>query len=123
MIELDSTQVILLGSGASAVVMILKLLYAQFGEGWLGRKTLTLLLFLVSLALAYLWATPALPVVPVGGTDPAAVTSMWLSYAGSLIAVGSVILGFATIIYNFLLQKVFEGLGWTVDAVLAKKAK
>ena len=121
MIELNPTQVILLGSGAAAVVTLLKLAYAQFGDAFLGRKTLTLVLFLVSLALAYLWASPSLPVVPVTGGDPAGVSALWFGYAGELIAVGSVILGFATMIYNFLLQKVFEGLGWTPDRIIAAK--
>jgi len=121
--ELTFEQVTLLGVGASAILSVLKLLYAQFGGSFLGRKTLTLILFAVSLVLAYIWATPALPVFPTLLEDPVLMTAAVLAFLGQGLSVITAICGFAFIIYNLLLEKVLEGLGWTPVKIIENKSK
>jgi len=121
--QLTFEQVTLLGVGASVTVSVVKLLYAQLGSSFLGRKTLTLLLFAVSLVLAYFWASPSLPVFPPILEDPVLMTSAVLAFLGQGLSVVGAICGFAFLIYNLLLEKVLEGLGWTPLNIIENKAK
>ena len=62
-----------------------------------------------SIALAVVWQLPKLPVV----TDP-------LEFLLELLQVIGGVVGFATLIYNLLLEKLLDGLGLTVARFLRK---
>jgi hypothetical protein len=115
-------QVIIIGFIAAGLGQLLKVWIAMLGIK-IDRKWLTVALFAVSILIAYLWAAPILPVFPVMDADPAVIGGAIAGWIGSLISVASVIIGFATLIYNLLLQKVFESLGWTSEKLLDAKSK
>jgi hypothetical protein len=114
--ELKPEQIILLGLLAPAVIQGIKLLAAWIKKP-IDRKFITVFLFIVSLFLAYIWARPALPVWPVAVEDPAIYAGLVLQFIGTLIGIASAIAGFAVIIYNLLLQKVFDALSIGKDRV------
>jgi len=118
--QITPEQVIIIGFIAAGLGQLLKVGIAMLGIS-LDRKWLTVALFGFSLAIAYFWAAPIVPVFPVLAADPSAAGSAVVAWLGSLLSVASVIIGFATLIYNLLLQKVFEALGWTADKFLSKE--
>ena len=113
-------QVILIGLFAAFVAQAVKLAAVYF-EWTIDRKGLTIALFAVSVALAYVWASPSLPAFPAMDADPAVFGGAVVGWIGNIISVASVILGFATLIYNLLLAKVFEAVGWTKEKVTSGK--
>jgi hypothetical protein len=113
-------QVILIGLLAAFVAQAVKLAATYFS--WqIDRKGLTIGLFAVAVALAYIWAAPALPAFPAMDSDPAVFGGAVVGWIGNIVSVASVIVGFATIIYNLLLVKVFDMLGWTKEKVISGK--
>jgi hypothetical protein len=117
--QITPEQVIVIGFIAAGLGQLLKLGIAFLGVK-IDRKWLTIALFAISLAIAYFWAAPIVPAWPPMDADPAVFGGAIVGWVGSVIAVASVIIGFATLIYNLLLQKVFEALGWTSEKILSK---
>lgn len=115
--ELSPEQVLLVGLIAGFLVQGFKLASARWGEV-IHRRVITVILFVIGLVLAYVFTRPALPALPAIGEDPAVFAGLVLVFAGELISVAAGIVGFATVIYNLLLQKVFERLGWTSENVI-----
>lgn len=113
-------QVILIGFVAVLVVQVVKLATAYLGITF-DRKWVTVGLFLLAVGLASFWAAPSLPAFPVQDADPAVFGGAVVGWIGNIVSVASVIIGFATLIYNLLLQKVFEALGWTSQKILNKE--
>ena len=111
--ELTGEQVILIGVVASIVVQMVKLAAGWFGIS-LHRKGITFVLFGISLILAVLFVRPAVPAWPVLSADPGAAALLIAAYLTDWIALLSAIVGFAVVIYNILLQKVFDALGLAV---------
>lgn len=121
-------QVIFLGIVAAVVFQLIKLYQARKGVV-IDRTVLTVILFVISIPLAYIWARPALPAFPPWPApveDPSLYAGLIVAFLGEvivflgkLIAVLAAIIGFATSIYNILLEKVFEKLGWTKARVMA----
>jgi hypothetical protein len=103
---LDLGQLALIGLGATLVAQILKLVSAWFKKP-LGKDWVTVIAFVVSVIMAYLF----LPKSAVAISDP-------MQFASDLIEQSSVILGTATLVYNVLLEKIFDKLGWTKERVL-----
>lgn len=118
--NITSEQIVLIGFFALVIVQVLKLGVAYFGLK-IDRTWLTVLLFGVAVALAGVWAAPSLPAFPAMDADPAVFGGAIIGWIGNVVSVASVIIGFATLIYNLLLQKVFEALGWTSDKVIEGK--
>jgi len=108
-------QGLLIGLLATVIVQGLKLGVVYFG--WqINRQWLTGGLYVVSLVPAYFWLAPVFPAPPVSGADPSAFMGLVLAWLGQLLTISGAVFGFATMIYNLLLAKVFEALGWTKDA-------
>jgi hypothetical protein len=118
-IQITPEQVIIIGFIAAGLGQLLKVGTALLGVK-LDRKWLTVALFVISVAIAYLWAAPILPAFPVQDANPAVFGGAIVGWIGSVVSVASVIIGFATLIYNLILQKVFEMLGWTSEKLLIK---
>jgi len=107
--ELTLEQVALVGLVAAALAQIIKLLVAKFGKEKISRFWITVAAYVVSCGLAVVWMKPVLPPLD----DPAAFVAQLLVVAGAVI-------GFATLIYNLLLAKLLELIGWTAERVLGK---
>jgi hypothetical protein len=107
--EITATQVILLGLVATFLAQAIKLIYAWVKKP-IDRKVVTVFLFAVSVILAYIFARPALPTWPVAlpGADPGAYALLIVGFMGQLLAVVSAIMGFAFVVYNLLMEKVFN---------------
>jgi len=96
---LSAEQIILIGMLASVLSQVVKYLAAK-SDKVMSRPMLTVVVFAISVALGAFWMTP---VVATSG-DPLAVTK-------SILEAASMVFGFATLIYNLLLSKLFEMLG------------
>ena len=98
-------QIILLGLLATAIMFGLRILatYAKFRP---SRVVINIGLFVISAGLALAWAGAQFPAWPAWNGDLLAfVTAVW-DYLNALVALGAPILGSATLIYNFLYEKV-----------------
>jgi hypothetical protein len=123
MTELNAAQVLIIGFIATFVAQAISIYLSRKSGIKIGRKWITVSLYVVAVILAYFWAKPllpAFPVLPVLVDDPAICANAIISFLGllivwlgQLVAALSSIVGFATLIYNTLLKQVFEKLGWT----------
>ena len=107
--ELSAEQLLLLGLVASVLSQLAKLLLAKFGYST-SRLVITIIVVVVSVALGYVWLKPELPTY----TDP-------MQFALALLVAATAVFGFATLIYNVLLFKIFEVLKWTKNGNLTVK--
>jgi len=104
--ELTAQQIMLIGFIASLLSVGVKLFSAKFGIE-LSKAWMTAIVAVISIVLAVLFNLPALPVY----TDP-------MQYAAEWIALASGYVGFATIIYNILIDKVLDKLKLTSERFL-----
>ena len=92
--QLTPTQIIILSLVASGLTQLFKLVADRLG--WKpGREIQNVILFVVALVPAYIWMRPELPV----GGDP-------VELATALLTAALEVVGFAGLIYNFLLARV-----------------
>lgn len=122
---LTATQLAIIGVVATVAVQAIRFTMAQKKGIKLGRRPVTLGLYVIAIVLASIFTKPILPVFPAFPApveDPSIFASLVILFfgqvvvfLGQLIAVASGIVGFATTIYNLLLQRVFEALGWSVN--------
>lgn len=122
--QLDAGKVMLLGLIASVVAQIIKLIFAKIGKP-ISKAIVTVILLIISLVLAWFWFKPILPALPVCAVaDAMACTILIMTFLGDILAALSTLVGFAMIVYNILMQTVFEklGIGETEIARLAKEA-
>jgi len=110
--ELSPEQIVLIGLIASAIAQILRFLFAWQGIQ-LSKLGITILLYVVALGLAILWNPPAFPPI----SDFPAFMTFLVNYVGGVV-------GWATIIYNVILDKiVLPYLKISSDQIKAKFAK
>ena len=93
---------------APILVQVFKLLALKLGTE-LSRRWITIIGFIVSIALGYWWAAPQFT----PSEDP-------MQFATALLTAASTVFGVATLAYNLLMDKVFELLSVSKDKVLAK---
>ena len=106
--ELTVVQIAIIGLVAVVLIQVIKLLAAKLGVV-LNKFWVSVVAMIFSIALAVVWQLPKLPVV----TDP-------LEFLLELLQVVGGVVGFATLIYNLLLEKLLDGLGLTVARFLQK---
>jgi len=106
--ELTVVQIAIIGLVAVVLIQVIKLLAAKLGVV-LSKFWVSVVAMVFSIALAVVWQLPKLPVV----TDP-------LEFLLELLQVIGGVVGFATLIYNLLLEKLLDGLGLTVARFLRK---
>lgn len=105
--ELTPEQVVIIGLVASVLVILLRLAAEKLGWDWIkGKFAITIVLSVVSLVLAVIFAPPTLP--PIG-------EDFW-AFLSSLTAILSAYVGFATLIYNLLLSQVMQALRDWLDS-------
>ncbi len=107
--ELSAEQVMTIGFVAMVVVQGIKLFAAWRGQA-VGRKPVTVLLFVLAVALGYGWARQAMPAFPAPVDDPMMYAGLVAQWLGQLVAEASAVIGFGVLIYNLLAQKVFDAL-------------
>ena len=105
-----------------AVVWIVNLVFLKTGTH-MGKRALTIIVYSFAVVLAFILhpaSWPALPVmcaVPpaalVAGcaADPSAYGNLLIAWIGSVVALGSGVFAFATVVYNTLLEAVLAKLG------------
>lgn len=99
---LTEVQLFVIATVASAMVWTLKLTKFQLSPGWL-----TALVYVVSGALAFLFAPVTLPPLP-PFVDLASFVPGLFTWFGDLLPILSAFVGFATLVYNVLLKAVLE---------------
>jgi hypothetical protein len=104
--EIGVEQAAMLAVAASALVFLGNLYLKSQGKK-LPREALTAIVYAVSVVLAYLWSSPSLPTIPIG-SNPAALSSAYIAFGQALLTQGALVLGFATLIYNWLLKRIDE---------------
>lgn len=105
---------ILAGILAAVIVQLVKLALAWFGIK-IGREPVSFALFLVAAGLGFWWLKPTLPPFPIFSADPAAFIPALFGWLGQIVAVGALIVGYATVIYNVLVKKIFDKIGWNSE--------
>jgi pilus assembly protein Flp/PilA len=113
--ELSAEYAVLLSVVASILVFCINQFSKARGKK-ISRGWLTILVYGLSVLLAYLWSAPSWPVLP-SGSDPAIVSQAYLNFVSALLQQGAVILGFATLIYNWLLKRVDESLAQRTETI------
>lgn len=114
-VNLTPSQVAAVGTLASFLVLLFRWLYEMLAKRkvTLPDLVMVLIVYAVSLGLAILWYPQTLPALPVfAGLDAPALTLAALQYAGSWITVLSIYVGWASIIYAVLFEKVKLGVGY-----------
>ena len=104
--EIGIEQSVILGVIASAIVFVGNL-YAKYKDAKLPREILTVIVYAVSVVVAWIWSAPALPTLPTGA-DPATLGSAYIAFVLELLEQGALVLGFATLVYNWVLKRVDE---------------
>lgn len=104
--EIGIEQAAILGVIASGIVFALNA-YAKYSGKMLRREILTVIVYAVSVVAAWIWSAPALPTLPTGA-DPSTLGSAYISFGLALLEQGALVLGFATLVYNWVLKRVDE---------------
>lgn len=111
----DAVQLYVIGLFASAILYALKIVMDRWPQIKVKREWLTVLLYGVSLILAVYWGGMEIPAFP-AFADPVTFVSAFFDFISALLIALSVPTSFATLIYNVLLKRVFDGLslkaGW-----------
>jgi hypothetical protein len=105
----DPVQLYWLGVIASAVVYVVKLLADKYPQITIRREWLTALLYVLSLGLAITWGGVDMPAFP-AWEDPVTFVSALFGFISALLVALAIPTSFATLIYNILLKRVFDGL-------------
>lgn len=106
MIELTPEQLWIVGAVASVLSVAVRFLAARFGFS-LGKGAMTVVVAVISFALAAAFNVPALPAY----VDPVQFVGDWVALLASFV-------GPATVIYNLLLDKVLDRFGLTAQRFL-----
>lgn len=104
--EIGIEQAAILGVIASGIVFALNA-YAKYAGKMLRREILAVIVYVVSVVAAWIWSAPALPTLPTGA-DPASLGSAYIAFGLTLLEQGALVLGFATLVYNWVLKRVDE---------------
>lgn len=99
---MSEIQLFVIGAVASVIVWVLKMSKVAVKSSWL-----TVLVYAVSLGLAFAFAAPTLPAFPVF-VDLVTFVPLLLAYIGDLLVPLSAFVGFATLVYNTLLKQVLD---------------
>lgn len=105
---LDAVQMYIIGVVASAVVYAIKLIGTRWPKWVIKREWLTVILYAGAWVLALAFRQMALPSFPVFD-DPVSFVSALLAFVVLLVEALGPAVAFATLIYNVLLKKVFDG--------------
>lgn len=100
--------VMLIGMIVTVASQMIKLAAAKLNLK-VDRKIVSLVAYVISIVLAVVWLKPTFPV----SEDPMALTELLLTSAGTIF-------GFATLLYNIVLNPLLEKTGLTSQEVMKK---
>jgi hypothetical protein len=128
--SISATQIMMIGVVATVVAGLINLYLKKSGRQ-LGRRWITVGLYVISIILAYTWGRPLLPAFPAFPApvdDPGQYAALivvffgnFVVFLGELVAAASAMVGFATAIYNVLLSQVLEKVGQALGWLPAAK--
>lgn len=111
----DPVQLYVIGVCASAILYGIKIVMDRWPQIKVKREWLTVILYGVSFVLALYWGGVSIPSYP-AFSDPVTFVAALFGYISDLLVAMAVPVSFATLIYNVLLKRVFDGLaaraGW-----------
>lgn len=107
----STDQVFVIGMIASVLVYLINYLTMKGVAVNLGRGWLTVLLFVVSVPLAWWFDPQAFPVFGGFGGDVAVDVTNAIKYAGDIVGILTAVVGSATAIYNIILKRIVEAIG------------
>lgn len=105
----DPVQLYWIGLVASAIVYIVKTIMTKYPDIKIKREWLTVALYVAAFVLAVSWGGVAFPTFPVFD-DPLTFVSAFFVFCNDLLVALAVPTSFATLIYNVLLKRVFDGI-------------
>ena len=106
-LELVSGQMVLIGLIATVLTFILNFVFERNGTH-LGRRWITVILFVIAIVLSVIWYTPDLPAFPdFTGCEANVCVDIAMAFLQAWIAVAMVVIAWAKVIYNVLMEKVF----------------
>lgn len=97
--ELNVGQLYLIGLVATLLAQLIKLIGAKW-NWYPGRGAITIIAFVVSIVLAFIFWRPIIP----AETDP-------MALAGAILSAATAVLGAAVGIYNVILESLLKALG------------
>ena len=110
-------------AGFVAVILAQIIKWAAASYGYkVGRRPVTVLLFVISLGLGFWWLAPQIPAFPVPTDDTGVYAGQITNWLAQLISLLGVLVGFAQTIYNLILQKVFDKIGDSLASVKEQAA-
>lgn len=115
----DPVHLYVIGLVASAVVYGVKLLNTKYPKLKIKREWLTVILYVAALVLAVYWGGVTFPGFP-EFSDPVTFVSALLTWFTALIAALAFPTSFATLIYNVLLKRVFDGIALRTGLIEAE---
>jgi hypothetical protein len=103
--ELTAAQLVLIGLVATVVSALLRLAVAKFGGVEIQKGWMSVIAYVLSvvLAVAFMW-----PLELPAGSDPS-------QFVAALLALATSVFGFATLIYNVLLDKLLDAVNLKVE--------
>jgi hypothetical protein len=111
----DPVQLYVIGLIASAIVYGVKLVMTRYPQVKIKRGWLTTIMYVLSLLLAIYWGGVTIPAFP-AFDDPVTFVAALFGFVSSLLVALAVPTSFATLVYNVLLKRVFDGIalknGW-----------
>jgi len=107
--QLSGDQLVWIG-GISAILVELFKFALGLKNIKMSRTVLSLMVMAISLGLGYLWLAPAVAVAFASG-DP-------MVSLGALLNLAVAIVGYATLIYNILLDNILKGLGKLISGAV-----
>jgi hypothetical protein len=120
-VDITAGMTLVIGFLATIISQAVKLYAAKAGKP-LDRKIVTVFMLAMAVILAYIWAKPLLPELPVWSSDPGQVAIQLVQYLEEFCVVLSGVVGFAVILYNLLGEKVFDLLGIGKEKIKALAA-
>lgn len=107
--ELTPAQIIIIGLVASILAQVIKMIAAKYGQKFFTKAVVSWIVMGFSLVLSVLWLGPKFPPID----DPA-------NFLLVLFQVLTQTAGFAVLIYNVLLARVLEKIGFDPQRFLPK---
>lgn len=103
-------QVFVIGFVSSVLVYLINFGVKKGLDVSIGRGWLTVMLFVISIPLAWLFDPQVLPGWPTWGADISVNAGRIVDYIGEMVGILAQVVGAATAIYNLILKKVADGL-------------
>lgn len=105
---ISDVQMYIIGALASGVLYGLKFLAKRFPQWTIKRDWLTVLLYVVALGLSVIWSGFVFPAFA-AFSDPLTFVAAFFGWVNAMLIALAPPVSFATLIYNVLLKRVFDG--------------